>query len=127
MATGKHALIFGASGISGNSLCNELLVYPTKDTFARIVGLTNRPLTVRDAYLPEDARLELISGIDLSKSIEYIKEELEKKVKDIHQITHVFFMGTRPVPQESSNGSLHTRRWLRCVEKDQCSTPRESH
>jgi len=127
MATGKHALIFGASGISGNSLCNELLVYPAKDTFARIVGLTNRPLTVRDAYLPEDPRLELISGIDLSKSLEYIKTELEKKVKDIHEITHVFFMGIRSLTEEWSNGSVRTRRWLGCVEKDQCSTPPESN
>jgi len=29
----QHATIFEASGILGNSVCRELLVYPTKDYF----------------------------------------------------------------------------------------------
>jgi hypothetical protein len=92
--TSKHALIFGASGISGNSLCNELLVYPTKDTFSKITGLTNRPLSIKEAQLPNDTRLELVSGIDLSDTLEDIKKLLSKNVKDVKNVTHVFFMGT---------------------------------
>ena len=95
MGSKKHALVFGASGISGNTLCNEILGYPSKDTFAKVTGLTNRPLSIQDAQLPEDPRLQLISGIDLTRDVETVKKELEKKVKDIHEVTHVFFMGIR--------------------------------
>jgi hypothetical protein len=96
--TSKHALIFGASGISGNSLCNELLVYPSRDTFSKITGLTNRPLSIKDALLPNDPRLELVSGIDLSDPLEEVKKLLKKDVKDVQNVTHVFFMGTPSEP-----------------------------
>jgi len=95
MTAQRHALVFGASGISGNTLCNELLVYPSKTTFAKVTGLTNRPLSIKDAQLPEDLRLRLVSGIDLTRDVETVKRELEKKVDDIHEVTHVFFMGIK--------------------------------
>lgn len=43
-------------------------VYPTKDTFSQITGLTNYPLSLGDAHLPKDPRVELVSGIDLTLS-----------------------------------------------------------
>ena len=89
----KHALIFGASGISGNALCEQLLVYPDKSTFSKITGLTNRPLSIEDAHLPKDERLELIGGIDLSDPLDEVKKILKEKVKDIEKVTHVFYMG----------------------------------
>jgi hypothetical protein len=89
----KHALVFGASGISGNALCAELLHYPSTSTFARVTGLTNRPLTVKQAALPADPRLELVSGVDLTKDVEDVESALKSKVKDISGVTHVFFMG----------------------------------
>ncbi len=92
---GKHALIFGASGISGNALCEQALVYPDKSTFSTITGLTNRPLSIEDAYLPKDDRLELVSGIDLSDPLDEVKKTLKEKVKGIEKVTHVFYMGTR--------------------------------
>jgi hypothetical protein len=95
MKAQKHALVFGASGISGNALCNELLEYPNKNTFDKVTGLTNRPLSIKDAQLPEDPRLRLISGIDLTRDVDTVKRELETKVDDIHEVTHVFFMGIK--------------------------------
>jgi nucleoside-diphosphate-sugar epimerase len=93
MTSGKHALVFGASGISGWALCDQLLEYPSKDTFAKVHGLKNRPLTKEDALLPADPRLELVSGINLSESLETVKKALQEKVKDVKGVTHVFFMG----------------------------------
>ena len=106
MPPDKHALIFGASGISGNALCLQLLEYPKKDTWTRITGLTNRPVTVQEAYLPQDPRLELVSGIDLSSSVEEVKETLKEKVKGIENVTHVFYMGMFPLFCQS-NLSIH--------------------
>jgi hypothetical protein len=48
----KHALVFGASGISGWSILNQALTYPTPTTFSHITGLTNRPLTPRRRLSP---------------------------------------------------------------------------
>jgi hypothetical protein len=85
-----QALIFGASGITGWSLLRECLTYPTKDTFSRVIGLTNRPLNARDAMLPDDSRWELHSGMDLTKDVEDVVRLL-KGIEGIEKTTHVYF------------------------------------
>lgn len=88
VGNGRSALIFGASGITGWALMNEAVTYPSPETFARIIGLTNRPLSLDDAHLPKDPRIELYSGIDLTK--DNVEEQL-KKVPGIATITHIYF------------------------------------
>ncbi|PIG85689.1 hypothetical protein AARAC_007134 [Aspergillus arachidicola] len=78
-ATVKHALIFGASGISGWSLLNQTLQYPTPTTFIRVTGLCNRPFRTDDALLPDDDRLNIVSGIDLTQPVEVVKALLKEK------------------------------------------------
>ncbi|KAJ4398046.1 hypothetical protein N0V91_010511 [Didymella pomorum] len=87
----SHALVFGASGISGWAILNEIVTYPTPTTFARITGLSNRPLTIEQALLPHDHRLRLINGVDLTKSMSEVVQMLREKVEDAHTISHVFF------------------------------------
>ncbi|KAF1365620.1 hypothetical protein EJ07DRAFT_170305 [Lizonia empirigonia] len=87
----SHALIFGASGISGWALLNEITKYPTPTSFAKITGLSNRPLTVEQAYLAHDSRLNLINGIDLTKPVPEVVQMLKDKVENAHTISHVFF------------------------------------
>lgn len=89
----SHALVLGASGISGWSIVNQALIYPTPSTFSRITGTTNRPLLIDEARIPKDARVKLVSGIDFTKSIEEVSRLLKEKVHDIHTVTHVFFTG----------------------------------
>ncbi|KAL7273518.1 hypothetical protein RUND412_003613 [Rhizina undulata] len=84
------ALVFGASGITGWALCNNLLSYPSKETFSRVIGLTNRPLTREDAQLPADERLTLHSGLDLLGPYEDVKRRLSE-VQGIDGVTHVYF------------------------------------
>ncbi|KAH9238004.1 hypothetical protein K456DRAFT_1747645 [Colletotrichum gloeosporioides 23] len=86
-----HALILGASGISGWSLVNQARTYPTPTTFNRITGTTNRPLSLQQAQLPEDKRLSIVSGIDLTKPVEEVAESLKEKIQDIDSVSHVFF------------------------------------
>ena len=69
----------------------ECLNYPTPTTFSRIIGLTNRPCQKENALLPNDSRIELYSGFDLSK-----KDEVEQKlraIKGIEKVTYVYFAG----------------------------------
>jgi hypothetical protein len=87
----KHALVSGASGISGWSILNQALSYPTPTTFHQITGLTNRPLTFEDACLPSDPRLQLASGVDLTGSVSSVVSSLKGKVKNVESTTHVFF------------------------------------
>ncbi|KZP30260.1 hypothetical protein FIBSPDRAFT_777421 [Athelia psychrophila] len=86
----KHAIVFGASGISGWRVVKELLQYPTPTTFGSVTGITNRPLTVEEAGLPADARLRLVSGVDLTGSLESIIATLQERVPHIVEITHAY-------------------------------------
>lgn len=88
-----HALIFGASGISGWSLLNQARVYPSPSAFARITGTTNRPTSVKQLQIPQDDRIQLASGIDLTKSVDEVVSTLKEKVPSIDTVSHVFFTG----------------------------------
>lgn len=93
MSHSKHALVFGASGISDWGTIVQLVSYPTKFTFSSITGLTNRPLSKEDSLLPEDDRIQLISGVDLNGTPGSVIQALTAKVPHIAEITTVFFYG----------------------------------
>lgn len=88
-----HALILGASGISGWSLLNQLHIYPSKDYWRTITGFTNRPFSVEQAQIPAEKRTQLVSGVDLTASVGQIVSDVRSKVADISTVTHVFFTG----------------------------------
>jgi hypothetical protein len=90
----SRALVFGASGITGWAIIQEALHYPSSNTFDRVIGLTKRPLTKSDASLPDDERLLLHSGIDLTSELNSLVEGL-KKINGIDEVTHVYFAGTK--------------------------------
>lgn len=67
----------------------QLLTYPTPTTFSRVIGLTNRPLAKEIAQLPDDARIELYSDLDLldrSKTLLQLQH-----IPGIEYTTHVYF------------------------------------
>lgn len=68
----KTVLVFGASGIIGWGVTNNLLDFTTPTTFEHIVALTSRRLTKAQALRPHDSRLEVHSGIDLSTSVDTV-------------------------------------------------------
>lgn len=84
-----QALVFGASGVTGHAILKNLLNYPDSHTFDRVVGLTNRPLTKEDALLPDDDRLGLVSGLDLTDREETLQKL--KGISGVERTTHVFF------------------------------------
>ncbi|PKX88888.1 uncharacterized protein P174DRAFT_516131 [Aspergillus novofumigatus IBT 16806] len=88
---GKHAPIFEASGISGWSLMKQCLSYPSPSTFYRVTGLCNRHIEKKTLMLPNDTRLNIVSGIDLTGSVEIVMEQLKTKVEDIMLVDIVFF------------------------------------
>ncbi|KAH9213679.1 hypothetical protein DL95DRAFT_524340 [Leptodontidium sp. 2 PMI_412] len=87
-----HALILGASGISGWGILNQIGVYPTSTFFSHITGTTNRPLSLDKAHLPAaDTRFRLVSGIDFTRPIEEVASLLKKKIPSVETISHAFF------------------------------------
>jgi hypothetical protein len=92
--TRLHALVLGASGITGWAITNATLSYPAIDTFERIIGLTSRPLSAEEALLPADSRLQLHAGLDLSKEADDIVKYLHK-IDGIEETTHIYFAGTK--------------------------------
>jgi hypothetical protein len=99
-----HALIFGASGISGWSLLNQARVYPSPSAFARITATTNRPTSIVQLQIPQDDRIQLASGIDLTKSVDEVVTALEEKVPHVDTVSHVFFTGVFAYQYHPSNG-----------------------
>lgn len=94
MANEKNvALVFGASGISGWAITRNLLSYPTPTTFSRVIGLTNRPMSIEEGKFPEDPRLELHSGIDLRGDLVRVKEQMQEKIIRLEEVTHVYYGG----------------------------------
>jgi hypothetical protein len=87
------ALVFGASGISGWAVTKCALSYPTPTTFARVIGLTNRPLPLEKSGLPQNSRLELYSGVNLRASLDEVLAKLQETVPNLEDVTHVYYLG----------------------------------
>lgn len=98
MAQHKHALIFGASGVSGWAFVNELLNdYPSKGIWSKVTALTNRPLAVEETMWPTDDRLQLVSGIDLlNGSQQDLENTIKSHVADVDTVTHLYYLGRYP-------------------------------
>ncbi|KAK5201245.1 hypothetical protein LTR16_003350 [Cryomyces antarcticus] len=92
--SGNHALIFGASGISGWAITNALISgYPSPDSFTHITALTDRPLAPEAAQWPESHKVQVVSGLDLlsNQGQSGLEEDMKSKIKRIGTVTHVFF------------------------------------
>jgi len=95
-SSGNHALIFGATGIQGWAVTNELLEgYPSSDSFERVTALTNRPPTEKMLWA-ESSKFQVISGINLLNKggQEALEHQIKDRVPHIDNVTHVFFFGT---------------------------------
>ncbi|KAJ7499912.1 hypothetical protein FB451DRAFT_1074226 [Mycena latifolia] len=90
-----HALVFGASGLAGWGVVEQLLEnYPSKGTFSKVTAVVNRPMSVADSFwpTPESPTLELVTNVNLTEgTVETFTALLKEQVKDIVAITHVYY------------------------------------
>jgi hypothetical protein len=91
----RHALVLGASGITGWAIVNAMLEdYPTKTTFGKITAVTNRPLSHEASQWPADSRLQMVSGLDLmAGSQDALHKAFEQKIPGIDTVSHLYFYG----------------------------------
>ena len=92
---GRHALVLGASGITGWAIVNSLLAdYPDGKAFATITAVTNRPLSHEAALWPTDTRLQMVSGLDLmAGSQDALNETFVQKIPKLDTVSHLYFYG----------------------------------
>lgn len=104
LSTENHALIFGASGITGWAIVNAILTdYPSPGAFNSVTALTNRQLPLDAAQWPLSAKLELISGLDLRQGEQAtLESEMKHRIPNIDTVTHVYFFAyiMDPVPDK---------------------------
>ncbi|KAJ7661383.1 hypothetical protein DFH06DRAFT_1281487 [Mycena polygramma] len=93
--THAHALVFGASGLAGWGVVEQLLEnYPAKGTFSKVTAVVNRPINVADSLwpTPDSPSLDLVTGINLAQgTVESFTALLAEKVKHISNVTHVYY------------------------------------
>ncbi|KAJ7733330.1 hypothetical protein B0H16DRAFT_1426787 [Mycena metata] len=90
-----HALVYGASGLAGWGVVEQLLEnYPMKGAFSKVTAVVNRPISIADSLwpTPESPTLDLIAGINLAEgSVEDFTALLAEQVNDIATVTHVYY------------------------------------
>lgn len=93
LSTENHALVFGASGITGWAIVNAILNdYPSPEAFGRVTALANRPLPLDAAQWPVSAKLEVVSGLDLLQGEQATLEgEMKHRIPGVETVTHVYF------------------------------------
>ena len=95
----NHAIVFGASGVIGWAVVNQLLgAYPGQGSFSKVTAVTNRPLVLSDTHWPEldstRPKLQLVSGIDLRRDDgTVLADSLKQAVEDIETVTHIYYLG----------------------------------
>lgn len=95
--TSRHAIVYGASGLIGWALVDELLrSYPKTDTFGKVTAVTNREITFSSSCWPDvqTPELQLCSGVDLKDGDGFaLAESVKKVVQDAGTVTHIFYLG----------------------------------
>jgi nucleoside-diphosphate-sugar epimerase len=99
-----HALVFGASGIAGWGVVEQLLDnFPAKGTFSNVTAVVNRPMRIVDSFwpTPDSPALDLVTNIDLTQgTVETLAAILKDKVENIAAVTHVYYFGMLPLAFE---------------------------
>lgn len=94
----NHAIVFGAGGLLGWAVLNQLLSgYPSPGSFSRVTAVMNRPVAESDLQLPESSgrpAFQMASGVNLlSGTAEDLATALKDKVPSVGTVTHVFCFG----------------------------------
>lgn len=109
----RHAIVYGASGLIGWALVNELLkAYPKPDAFDKVTAVTNREIELSKTYWPETGRpeLQLCSGIDLRGGDgATLADALRQKIRDVENVTHIFYLGGTPTSLENGHTDVRPK------------------
>lgn len=115
-----HAIVFGASGLAGWGVVEQLLAnYPSPGTFAKVTALVNRPFSVADSYWPTpvEPKLELISGANLAAgSAADFTLWMRENVPEVGSVTHAFFFVYKHEMNEDAEVAVNRKMMVNAVE-----------
>ncbi|KAK7030944.1 hypothetical protein VNI00_013891 [Paramarasmius palmivorus] len=102
MPGGKHAIVFGASGLAGWGVVDQLLRgYPSKGTFTRVTALINRPFSISESGWTVDRdgpEIQLVQNVNLlTGSAEEFGDGLKERVQGLETATHMFYFAYKQV------------------------------
>lgn len=118
MTKGNHALVYGASGITGWAIVNQILKgFPSAETFSKVTALTNRPLPPEVAQWPLSEKLQVVSGLNLLEGDQSsLENAIKDKVEDVGSVTHVYFFAYIMDPDPPKEISINIELLKRAVE-----------
>ncbi|KAI5455960.1 hypothetical protein BGZ63DRAFT_397180 [Mariannaea sp. PMI_226] len=99
----RHALVFGATGLIGWAVVDQLLSrYPAASPFSSVTAISNRPVSDSNSFWTkpdgdhESPTLRLVSGINLGN--DDLTAQLRDRVGgDLGRVTHVFYFVFSPL------------------------------
>ncbi|OKL60379.1 hypothetical protein UA08_04019 [Talaromyces atroroseus] len=125
----NHAIVYGASGLIGWAIANQLLhSYPHAGAFSKVTAVTNRSLNLSEAFWPElDSQrpdLRLVSGIDIGHDNETtVANALKLAVKDIETVTHVFYLVFAANDDDLEEVAINRRMFLNVIRAHDVLSP----
>lgn len=114
----NHALVYGASGITGWAIVNQILKnFPAAETFTKVTALTNRPLPAEVAQWPRSEKLQVVSGLNLLEGDQAaLEKNMKERVKDMDTVTHVYFFAYIMDPDPAKEISINIALLERAVK-----------
>lgn len=92
----NHALVFGATGLIGWAVVDQLLSgYPDAGLFSKVTAVSNRPFDASDTLWPNETlerpKLQVVSGVDLQSHD--LTSQMRQKVSGVDSVTHIIYFG----------------------------------
>ncbi|KAI1123326.1 hypothetical protein F5Y10DRAFT_252006 [Nemania abortiva] len=127
--TPHHAIVFGASGLIGWAVVDQLLhSHPEPGAFSKVTAVTNRKVKLSESHWPESRTgcpdLQLVSGIDLRRGDgTTLAESLKGAVEDIHAVTHVFYLAFTSIPDDVEEVAVNRRMLQNVIDTHNLLSP----
>ncbi|KAJ5179198.1 hypothetical protein N7492_002408 [Penicillium capsulatum] len=124
-----HAIVYGASGLIGWALVDQLLSpYPGAGTFDKVTAITNRPIDLCKSHWPEPSsnrpELQLVSGVDLRHTDgATLAESLKQAVKDIENVTHIYYLVFSAIDDDIEEVAVNRRMFQNVIDAHALLSP----
>ncbi|PYH70628.1 SDR family oxidoreductase [Aspergillus vadensis CBS 113365] len=128
-SSSNHAIVYGASGLIGWALINQLLShYPAAGTFRKVTAVTNRPLNPSETYWPEAdtnlTQLQLASGVDLrSQDPDRLVEWLREVVENSEGVTHIYYLAFAAMDDDLEEVATNRRMLQNVIDAHNLISP----
>ncbi|KAH6879409.1 hypothetical protein B0T10DRAFT_609852 [Thelonectria olida] len=125
----NHAIVFGASGLIGWALVDQLLrPFPHAGSFSKVTAVTNRPLNFEESHWPaQDSHrpdLQLVSGVNLLCSDgATLAKSLKQVVEGVEAITHIYYLVFTAIEDDVEEVAANCRMFQNVIDAHSLLSP----